>query len=334
MEKICLTPTDADARERIDRWLSRHLAEQHISRSQIKQLIQSGHLSADDKTLTDPSAQIKAGTEYCLSLPEAEKAEPMAENIALDILFEDAHLIILNKPAGMVVHPAPGSHSGTLVNALLYHCGDSLTGIGGVMRPGIVHRLDKDTSGIMVVAKTQASHIGLSEKFAAHDLERRYQALTWGILNPPSGHIDAPIGRHKTDRKKQAITPSGKPAQTDYTLMRHLPPYASLVECQLHTGRTHQIRVHLTSLGFGLIGDPVYGRPMRLAQMPDQQSRDLLLRLRQFPRQALCATHLGFTHPVTGELMDFTVPLPGDMTALIEDIEYTIQKRGSHTSKS
>jgi len=329
VEKICLTPTDDDMRERIDRWLSRQLEDRHISRSQIKQLIQSGHLSADDRPLTDPSAQIKAGTEYCLSLPEAEKAEPEAEKITLDILYEDEHLIILNKPAGMVEHPAPGSYSGTLVNALLYHWGDSLTGIGGVMRPGIVHRLDKDTSGIMVAAKTQASHIGLSEKFASHDLERRYQAIIWGILNPPSGHIDAPIGRHKTDRKKQVITSSGKPAQTDYALIRHLPPYASLVECQLHTGRTHQIRVHLTSIGFGLIGDPVYGRPMRLAQMPDQQSRELLMRLRQFPRQALCATHLGFDHPVTGKLLEFSIPLPDDMTALIEDIEHTIRMRGS-----
>lgn len=329
MEKICFTSTDADLSNRIDRWLSQQLADDNYSRSQIKALIQAGHLYADDNQLKDPSAQVKTGICYCLTIPEATKAEPEPENIALDILYEDEHLIIINKAAGMVVHPAPGSYSGTLVNALLYHCGDSLTGIGGVMRPGIVHRLDKDTSGVMVVAKTQASHISLSEMFAAHDLKRRYQAVTWGIITPASGHIDAPIGRHKTDRKKQAVMPSGKPAQTDYHLIRHLPPYASLVECQLHTGRTHQIRVHLNSIGFGLIGDPAYGRPMRLSQMPDQPSRELLSRLRQFPRQALCATHLGFKHPVSSKFMEFTIPLPDDMTALIADISTTIELRGS-----
>lgn len=329
METIRLTATDDDIDIRIDRWLSQKLAEQNFSRSQIKLLIQAGHLCADDNQLTDPSAQVKAGISYYLSVPEAKKAAPDPEPIALDILYEDEHLIIINKAAGMVVHPAPGSYSGTLVNALLHHCGDSLTGIGGVMRPGIVHRLDKDTSGVMVVAKTQASHMKLSEMFTLHDLERRYQAVTWGIINPASGHIDAPIGRHKTDRKRQAIIATGKPAQTDYTLIRHLPPYASVVECQLYTGRTHQIRVHLNSIGFGLIGDPVYGRPMRLSQMPDQQSRDLLGRIRQFPRQALCATHLGFHHPITSQVMAFTVPLPDDITSLIEDINTTILQRGS-----
>ena len=327
MENICLTPIDADARERIDRWLSRHLAEQHISRSQIKQLIQSGYLSADDKTLTDPSAQIKAGSEYCLSLPEAEKAEPMAENIALDILFEDAHLIILNKPAGMVVHPAPGSHSGTLVNALLYHCGDSLTGIGGVMRPGIVHRLDKDTSGVMMAAKTDRAHQRLTEMFAAHDLDRCYHALVWGTLADRDGRIEAPLGRSNRDRKQQAVVPNGRFAATNWTGLRQMPPFASLVECRLETGRTHQIRVHMAHIGHGVIGDPVYGRALRSGQMPDNVARTCLAAMRDFERQALHAARLGFDHPVTGQPLSFETGMPDDMIRLVTTIEDAIAAR-------
>ncbi len=316
---------------RLDRWITTKLADQEVagfSRSRIKQLIQTGCLSFDAKTLDDPSASVKSGSIYQLAVPQIQQAEPEAEDIALDILFEDEHLILLNKPTGMVVHPAPGNPSGTLVNALLHHCGQSLTGIGGVMRPGIVHRLDKDTSGIMVAAKTQEAHIGLSELFAAHDLDRRYVAVVWGLLSAPEGQIDAPIGRHKTDRKKQAISEQGKHAITDFRLIRHLPPYASLVECQLHTGRTHQIRVHLTSIGHGLVGDPTYGRPMRLAQMPDQPSRDLLHQLRQFSHQALCATRLGFTHPITGAYLDMEIPISNEIQGLIKLIENTISKRG------
>lgn len=323
--------TEIDASIRLDKWLTTQLetqGESGYSRSRIKQLIQNGCLNQGQKTLLDPSSSVKSGTIYHLEIPHIQQAEPQAENIPLDILFEDEHLIVLNKPTGMVVHPAPGNPSGTLVNALLHHCGSSLTGIGGVMRPGIVHRLDKDTSGVMVAAKTQPAHIGLSELFAQHDLDRRYTALVWGLLTESNGQIDAPIGRHKTDRKKQAISPQGKEAQTDYQLLRHLPPYASLVECQLHTGRTHQIRVHLTSIGHSLIGDPVYGRPMRLAQMPDQPSRELLQQLRQFPHQALCATQLGFTHPITGEYIDIKIDISDEIQKLVRLIETTISKRG------
>lgn len=317
---------------RLDRWITDQLTTLDVagvSRSRIKQLIQSGYLCIADQQVTDPSAAVKKDAEYLLTIPPAQTAEPQPEAIPLNILFEDEHLIVLNKPVGMVVHPAPGTPSGTLVNALLHHCGDSLTGIGGVMRPGIVHRLDKDTSGVMVAAKTQQAHQGLSELFAAHNLDRRYIAVVWGLLKQAEGEVDAPLGRHKTDRKKQAVQPNGKEARTQYRLIRHLPPYASVVECQLHTGRTHQIRVHMTSLNHGLIGDPVYGRPMRLSQMPDQPSRDLLHDLRLFPHQALCATQLGFTHPVTGAYLDMKIEPSDEIQQLISRIEQTIILRGN-----
>lgn len=325
-DEIVLTAPE-DASGRLDRWLSQQTDALDLSRSRIKTLIVSGQLSASGAVLTDPSASVRPGLSYRLVLPAAEEPVPQPESIPLDILFEDQHLIVLNKAAGMVVHPAPGSLTGTLVNALLAHCGDSLTGIGGVMRPGIVHRLDKDTSGVMVAAKTQKAHTGLSELFAAHDIDRRYQAVVWGMMTEARGRVDAPIARHKTDRKRQTITPSGKHAVTHYQLERSFPPFASLVTCELETGRTHQIRVHMTSLGHGLIGDAVYGRPLRAGQMPDRTSREILEMIRRFPRQALHAAHLGFTHPCTGEALSFTQPLPDDMAGLITDIETAMRRR-------
>ena len=327
------TPAD-----RIDRFLAVHLAtpSQPLSRSRIKALILAGQLSEDGRTLTDPSASVKPGSHYLLTLPPAINAVPKAENIALDILFEDTHLIVLNKPAGLVVHPAPGSLTGTLVNALIAHCGPSLTGIGGVMRPGIVHRLDKDTSGTMVVAKTDAAHRRLSEIFAAHDLDRRYQALVWGTNIKGGGIISQPIGRASYDRKRQAITTKGRNAVTFWHMLRQFPPFGSHIECRLETGRTHQIRVHLAHIGHGIIGDPLYGRAPRAAQMPDNVARSGLSHMRKFERQALHAAHLGFAHPVTGEALTFETPLPPDMASLLALIETTVFARsrggGSVTS--
>jgi 23S rRNA pseudouridine1911/1915/1917 synthase len=318
------TPAD-----RIDRFLVVHLAAQRqpLSRSRIKTLILAGQLNEDDRTLTDPSASVKPGSHYVLTLPPPINAAPQAENIALDILFEDNHLIVLNKPAGLVVHPAPGSLTGTLVNALIAHCGQSLTGIGGVMRPGIVHRLDKGTSGTMVVAKTDAAHQGLTGMFAAHDIDRRYQALVWGTNLERGGIIDKPIGRSSYDRKRQTITTKGRNAVTVWQVLRQFPPFGSHVECKLETGRTHQIRVHMAHIGHGVIGDPLYGRAPSGRQMPDNFSRSALSKMRAFGRQALHAAHLGFAHPVTKETLSFETPLPADMASLLTLIDDTVSAR-------
>ena len=270
---------------------------------------------------------MRADIEYRLVLPPVRDATPQGQDIPLDILFEDAHLIVINKPAGLVVHPAPGQPDGTLVNALIAHCGTSLTGIGGVMRPGIVHRLDKDTSGVMLAAKSDRAHQRLTEMFAAHDLDRRYHALVWGTIAERDGRIEAPLGRSSRDRKKQAVVPNGRHAATNWAGLRQLPPFASLVECKLETGRTHQIRVHMAHMGHGVIGDPLYGCALRSGQMPDAVSRDCLAALRDFARQALHAASLGFDHPVTKEALDFETPMPDDMAGLIKTIEQAIAAR-------
>lgn len=318
------TPAD-----RIDRFLATHFGtpSQPLSRSRIKALILAHQLSEDDRILTDPSAPVKPGSYYVLKLPPPIDAIPKAEDIALDILFEDQHLIVLNKPAGLVVHPAPGSLTGTLVNALIAHCGPSLTGIGGVMRPGIVHRLDKDTSGTMVVAKTDAAHHGLTELFAAHDLDRRYQALVWGTSVERDGVIDQPIGRSSYDRKRQAITTKGRNAVTHWKLLRQFPPFGSHIECRLETGRTHQIRVHMAHIGHGVIGDPLYGRAQRAGQMPDSLARTGLSQMRAFGRQALHASSLSFVHPITQEVISFETPLPEDIRSLLDLIEFSVSLR-------
>ena len=324
-----ITATAADQSERLDKFIARAGQEHNLSRSRAKALILDGQLRCDGRTLTDPSASVKSGAIYQLEIPPAADPTPQAEDIPLTILFEDEHLILIDKPVGMVVHPAPGAMTGTLVNALIAHCGDSLTGIGGVARPGIVHRLDKDTSGVMVVAKTDEAHHRLSKRFAKHDMDRRYQALVWGMPAERHSYIDAPLGRHRTDRKRQAVRPDGKHAITHYSTLRDLPPIGCLVECVLETGRTHQIRVHMSHIGHGLIGDPVYGRPLRAAQMPDQTSRDLLAKLRNFERQALHAAKLEFDHPITGQLITGESPLPDDMQGLLADIDAAIAKRAA-----
>jgi 23S rRNA pseudouridine1911/1915/1917 synthase len=322
---------DATPNDRIDRFLATHFGAlgETLSRSRIKALIIDEQLTENGRTLTDPSAPVKPAAHYCLYVPPPIDATPKAENIPLDILYEDQHLIVVNKPAGLVVHPAPGTLSGTLVNALIAHCGDSLTGIGGVTRPGIVHRLDKDTSGTMVAAKTDIAHQRLTMMFAAHDLDRRYQALVWGGGTARDGTIDAPLGRASHDRKRQAVTSKGRYAMTHWRLLQSLPPFGSHVECQLETGRTHQIRVHMAHIGHGVIGDPLYGRAPRAGQMPDNLARTGLSQMRAFGRQALHAAKLAFAHPVTGDALSFETPLPPDMAALLRLMQDTVAARAS-----
>lgn len=327
-ERVTLAAEAEQAGQRLDKWLADTLARDDLSRSRLKALIQDGALKKDNQVVTDPSARVIAASVYSLTVPEAAPATPQPEPLPLAILYEDEHLICINKAAGMVVHPAPGALSGTLVNALLYHCGDSLTGIGGVARPGIVHRLDKDTSGVMIAAKTAAAHSRLTDMFAAHDLDRRYQALVWGLPAMRADTVDAALARHPVDRKRQAVQPRGRHAITHYTTLRDLPPFGCLIECRLETGRTHQIRVHMAHIGHGVIGDPLYGKPKRAGQMPDTISRDALASLRAFPRQALHAARLSFAHPITGAALDFDSPLPADMTKLITTIEQAIRARG------
>ena len=328
MQRLTITAPPEAAGERLDRFLAAGLeAPSPLSRTRLKALILDGAVTENGATATDPSQSVQAEAEYALLLPPVREATPQAEDIPLDIMFEDDHIIVLNKPSGMVVHPGPGQPNGTLVNALIAHCGDSLTGIGGVMRPGIVHRLDKDTSGVMMAAKSDAAHQKLTEMFAAHDLDRHYLAITWGMPPETEGRIEAALGRSTRDRKKQAVVPNGRYAATNWTVIRRLPPFASIVECRLETGRTHQIRVHMAHLGHGVIGDPMYGKPMRSGQMPDAVARECLAEIRGFRRQALHAASLGFAHPVTGEALHFETPMPDDMAGLVAAIEAGIARR-------
>ena len=320
-----------DTGERVDRFLAGRISA--LSRSRIKTLIKEGGLSVDGAPVLDPNAPAQAGSLYVLAEPDPLPATPQPEAIPLDILFEDDDLIIINKPAGMAVHPAPGSWSGTLVNALLHHCEGALPGIGGVERPGIVHRLDKDTTGVMVVAKTEAAHAGLSALFAERDIERAYLAVTRGAPRPLKGKVDAPIARASGDRKKMAVTrqaEAGKHAVTHYRSLATYGlldkgaglPAAALIECRLETGRTHQIRVHMAHRGAPLIGDPVYGRHRGIkAYGSGEAFIQATQTARAFPRQALHAATLGFVHPVTGEGLQFEAPLPQDMAELITALE-------------
>ena len=315
------------AKWRIDKYVSDMLNELNFSRSRIKILIKDGNLSCNGKIVNDPSASVKPAATYQLTIPAVINDIPKAENIALDILYEDTDLIVINKPAGLVVHPAPGSENGTLVNALLYHCGNELSGIGGVARPGIVHRLDKDTSGVMVAAKSQEAHLWLSNLFATHKINRKYEAFCWGIPSKMNATIEAPLGRHSKDRKKQTIREDGRFAITHYQVAKSFPPFGCHIECTLETGRTHQIRVHLTSIGHSIIGDAMYGRPQRLSQMPDKISKQALLAIRSFSRQALHASELGFIHPISKKQLDFSAPLPKDLQDLQTVLEKAIWER-------
>lgn len=315
---------------RLDKWLPEAIPD--LSRSRARALIEAGALSADAVPETDPKAKVRAGAAYTLTLPPLEPAVPEPEAIALAILFEDEHLIVIDKAAGMAVHPAPGSWSGTLVNALLAHCGDSLSGIGGVQRPGIVHRLDKDTSGVMVVAKSETAHVRLVETFQAHDIERAYLALTRGCPVPRAGTIDLPIARSTADRKKMAVprhpeAAGARRAVTHYRVLEAFGepdkgagvPAAALVECRLETGRTHQIRVHLSHQGWPLIGDPVYARHAGIRAHGSGPRFDHAMRTaRAFSRQALHAALLGFRHPVSAQAMRFEAAPPADFAGLLD----------------
>jgi len=307
-----LAPPEA-AGERADRFLAAAIGS--LSRSRVKALIEAGHAARDGAPLRDPAEAVRPGAHYTLAVPPPAPATPLPEAIPLAILFEDRDLIVIDKPAGLVVHPAPGNQEGTLVNALLAHAGEDLPGIGGEKRPGIVHRLDKDTSGVMVVAKTERAHHALSEAFAARDLDRAYAALAWGLPAPPAGEITGAIGRHPVDRKRMAVVArGGKPATTRYTTRRAWGTAAALLECRLLTGRTHQIRVHLAHAGHPLVGDPVYlRRTPASARLLSEPVRAALL---GFPRQALHAESLGFRHPTTGQALHFTTPMPADMAGL------------------
>lgn len=304
---------DSAAGQRLDRWLAGALPD--LSRSRIKALIEAGHASRDGAVTRDPAEPVRPGATYRLGVPAPAPATPAGQAIGLTVLHEDAELIVIDKPAGLVVHPAPGNPEGTLVNALIAHCGTSLAGIGGAARPGIVHRLDKDTSGVMVAAKTERAHNALSAAFARRDLERAYLALVWGVPAAAEGRIEAPIGRHPVDRKRMAVVARGKPAATRWRLLRAFGTAAALLECRLETGRTHQIRVHLAHLGHPLIGDPVYLRRLPAAALGLDPARRSALT--GFPRQALHAAVLGFVHPLTGAALRFESPLPADMAGLV-----------------
>lgn len=286
-----------------------------LSRARVQALIAQSAIKIDGKIASSPSAKVTAGTAFHITLPPATAAQAQPQDIPLEIAFEDEHLVVVNKSAGMVVHPAAGNPDGTLVNALLHHCSGQLSGIGGVARPGIVHRIDKDTSGLLVVAKSNAAHEGLAAQFAQHSVHRRYTAVTSGTPSPATGTIDARLGRSDANRKKMAVlaknSSRGKHAITHYTVIDRLP-HAAIIECRLETGRTHQVRVHCASIGHSLLGDQLYGGTPKAL-------KPLLNRL-GFARQALHAAQLGFLHPITGETVSFSAPLPNDMRELIDEL--------------
>jgi len=305
---------------RLDRFLASALGD--ISRSRLQQLIESGAVSHTRKTIRDANFRVKPGEAYTVDVPPPAPAVPQGQDIPLEVVYEDKDLIVIEKPAGLVVHPAAGNPDGTLVNALIAHCGASLSGVGGVARPGIVHRLDKDTSGLLVAAKTQRAMGSLAKQFANHTIERAYHAVVWGAPRAGEGVVEGQIGRNPFDRKRMAVLRGGgKEARTRYRLIEKFgdpeKPFASLIECRLETGRTHQIRVHLTHLGHPLIGDPSYGKS-RQAPRPKTTAQEVAYAAASnFPRQALHAYVLGFQHPTLHKTMRFESPWPADLAGLI-----------------
>ncbi|MBK0326894.1 RNA pseudouridine synthase [Rhodobacteraceae bacterium F11138] len=333
----------ADPPPRLDKALSRDVpAIETLSRTRLARLLADGAVSVDGTTVTNAKARVEEGARVVVQIQDAEDSHIGPEAIALDVVHEDADLIVINKPAGMVVHPAPGSPSGTLVNALLHHCGDELSGVGGVKRPGIVHRIDKDTSGLLVVAKSDAAHQGLAAQFEAHTVERYYHAICHGVPDASDprlrgvrgagfepGNIlrlTTQLARHRTDRQKQAVVfQGGRHAVTRARIVNRFgtPPVAALMECWLETGRTHQIRVHMAHAGHGLIGDPVYGgrrKPAGRAITPQAAEA-----VRRFPRQALHAAVLGFQHPISQDAVRFEAPMPDDMRELVDLLAQTAE---------
>ncbi len=335
--------TDKERGERLDRWLCEQISG--LTRSRTKSLIESGALKRDGEVFTDPSWRLKEGESYHFEMPDLAPATPEGEAIALDVQYEDNDIIVVNKPAGMVVHPAAGNWTGTLVNALIAHCGDSLSGIGGVARPGIVHRLDKETSGLIVVAKHDAAHLKLTQAWAVHDIDRAYDALALGAPRPSVGVVDAALVRADGDRKRMMVVegknafaddgsykPGVRHAVTHYNVTAHYgrgraklagDSLACHLVCRLETGRTHQIRAHMTHIGHPLIGDPVYGRGPGVAGLkPGDRDADKALHIiKKFRRQALHARILGFEHPITGEALHFEQEPPDDFKTLQAALE-------------
>ncbi|MFM7027644.1 MAG: RluA family pseudouridine synthase [Chakrabartia sp.] len=311
VQEEAIIPADM-AGWRLDRALAALLPV--YSRERLKSLISAGQVSSKGVLVRDPATKVKPETDYQISVPAPAPAHNVAQDIPLQIVFEDDHLLVVDKPAGMVVHPAAGNLDGTMVNALLHHCAGRLSGIGGVARPGIVHRIDKDTSGLLVVAKTDRAHEGLAAQFAKHSIDRRYVAFVAGLPKAGSGIVDANLARSPYDRKKVAIVGpgKGKRAVTHWTMIAPLKNAAQL-ECRLETGRTHQVRVHMASIGHPLLGDPVYGRSR-------PEHREVLKRL-DFERQALHAARLGFVHPITGGTLNFESPIPSDMQRLFINLQ-------------
>ena len=316
----------ADAGQRLDRVLASHLDA--LSRTRIQSLISQGQLQrledGELKTITEPSYSVKPDEEYHLRIPPPEPATPVSQSIPLNVIYEDDDLIVINKTANMVVHPAAGNPDGTLVNALLHHCGDSLSGIGGELRPGIVHRLDKETSGLMLAAKNDLAHRGLADQFAEHSIVRAYLAVVSGGPVLMEGCIEDIIGRHPKQRKKMAVVEkNGKRAVTHYAVQKiwkaGMRPVASLVECRLETGRTHQVRVHMAHYGHALIGDPLYARRIRFPKNTVPET--ITNTLNEFPRQALHAARLGFLHPISGKRFTFSSELPNDMGQLVSCLD-------------
>ena len=316
---------------RLDRFLTAALAE--LSRSRLQQLIEEGRVSHDGKTIRDPNHRVKHGETYQVEVPPPLDAEPRGEAIPLKIVYEDNDLIVIEKPSGLVVHPAAGNPTGTLVNALIAHCGASLGGIGGVARPGIVHRLDKDTSGLLVAAKTERAMASLAKQFEHHAIERAYHAVVWGAPRAGTGMVEGRIGRNPFDRKRMAVMRSGgKEARTRYRVVEPFGPrpFASLLECRLETGRTHQIRVHLAHLGHPLVGDATYGRARRAPKAHSLGEEIAFGAAAQFPRQALHAGLLGFFHPSEQKKLRFTSAWPADFAALVNALR-GLNQRSSHS---
>lgn len=302
-ESITLTASQNDAQMRIDKYISDNIAE--LTRSAVQRLCESGEILVNGR-VSAKNYKIRTGDTVCFRIPDPQPMDAVPENIPLDIVYEDSDLLVVNKPKGMVVHPAHGNYNGTLVNALLYHCGESLSGINGVIRPGIVHRIDKNTSGLLIVAKNDASHLKLAEQIKAHSFAREYEAVASGYFKETSGTVDAPIGRHKTDRKKMCVTAeNSRNAVTHYEVLHQFGGYAH-VRLKLETGRTHQIRVHLAYIGHPVLGDDVYGKPYK-----------------GIDGQCLHARKIGFIHPSTGEYMEFTSPLPDYFTGVLNRLEKT-----------
>jgi len=331
-----------DPPPRLDKALARDVPEAaNLSRTRLGKLIDQGAVQIAGAVVLDPRAKVVEGQVVEIAVEAAEESHILAEDIPLEIIFEDDDLVVVNKPAGMVVHPAPGTPSGTLVNALMAHCGENLSGVGGIKRPGIVHRIDKETSGLLVVAKSDAAHHGLAKQFEKHTVERYYRALVYGVpdANDPRlrgvkgasfepGNIlklTTQLARHKTDRQRQAVLfNGGRHAVTRARTVESFgtPPVLALMECWLETGRTHQIRVHMTHAGHGLVGDPTYGGKRKLpkAAMPEVAAAAV----KQFGRQALHAAVLGFAHPVTGDMVRFEAPLPRDMADLLDKVRQSV----------